>query len=400
MKRYDRITPEGTRDLLFEQCAARKDAESKLRSLFESRGFSEVNTPTFEFYDVFFSNARYFPQESMYKLTDTKGRILVIRPDSTIPIARVTSTKLRGHSLPIRLYYSQCIFRQGPALSGKYDEERQIGVELIGSAGEKADMDILSLCTQALSRMPVGDFRIEIGHIAIFKRLLESLNVSESEKEDIHRLIDAKNYSALNSYLDGLTPSKAAFILKELPKLFGGEEVFQKAKALLSGFDSEIDVVLSYLESVYETLTQSGLSGKVMIDFGLVNQAEYYSGIVFRGYLSGVGEPVLSGGRYDALFKDFGEDLPAVGFGMNLDLIADELLKRESYQCRSGPQKLVYCEAGYTQKAILYLEEMIKSGVSCEFSLDETEENAKEYAKRLHFQSLIKIGEAITEVQV
>lgn len=116
MSNYNKITPEGTRDSLFEECEAKRRVQNTLSRLFRGRGFDEVMTPGLEFYDVFCSNAAYFPQESMYKLTDSKGRLLVMRPDCTIPIARLTGAKLGGIPRPLRLYYSQEVYRNHPVL--------------------------------------------------------------------------------------------------------------------------------------------------------------------------------------------------------------------------------------------------------------------------------------------
>ena len=145
MKRFDLITPEGTRDLLFEDCAAVRAVETRLQNSFKAKGYSEVITPGLEFYDVFNTKSRYFPQESMYKLVDNKLRLMVVRPDSTMPIARMTATRLREQELPIRLCYSQSVYRSKPSMRGRSDEIRQTGIELIGSASKRAELEILSM---------------------------------------------------------------------------------------------------------------------------------------------------------------------------------------------------------------------------------------------------------------
>ena len=326
MKKYDRITPEGTRDLLFQECAAQRKIIEILRGTFEQKGYHEVITPGFEFFDVFSSNSMYFPQESMYKMIDNKGRLLAMRPDSTIPIARMTATKLKGHELPIRLYYAQRIYRQQPELRGRSSEIMQMGIELVGLSSFESDIEILTAGMEALSSCCVDDFRIELGHIGIYKLLMEDLNATSEQKETIHSLIASKNYAGLSDVLEGFPESKTVEILRELPKLFGGREAFGKARKLFNGYDEKLLTMLDYLERIFQELMERNLD-KVMIDFGLVHQAEYYSSLIFRGYISSAGEPVLSGGRYDDLFKDFGEDLAATGFGINVDQLASGLLK-------------------------------------------------------------------------
>jgi len=326
MKKYDRITPEGTKDLLFQECAAQRKIIETLRGTFEGKGYHEVITPGFEFYDVFSSNSMYYPQESMYKLIDHKGRLLALRPDSTIPIARLTATKLKGHALPIRLYYAQRIYRQQPELRGRSSEIMQMGIELVGLSSFESDIEILTAGMEALTSCCTDDFRIELGHIGIYKLLMDHLNASSEQKVTIHSLIASKNYAGLSDILEDFPESQTVELLKELPKLFGGREALDKARALFNGYDEKLLEMLSYLERIFQGLVDLRMD-KVMIDFGLVHQAEYYSSLIFRGYISSAGEPVLSGGRYDELFKDFGESLPAIGFGINVDQLASGMLK-------------------------------------------------------------------------
>ncbi|HYE68564.1 MAG TPA: ATP phosphoribosyltransferase regulatory subunit, partial [Anaerovoracaceae bacterium] len=271
MKKYDRITPEGTKDLLFQECAAQRKIIETLRGTFEEKGYHEVITPGFEFYDVFSSNSRYFPQESMYKLIDHKGRLLAMRPDSTIPIARLTATKLKGHALPIRLYYAQQIYRQQPELRGKSSEIMQMGIELVGLSSYDSDIEILTAGMEAMSSCCVDDFRIELGHIGIYKLLMDNLNASSDQKETIHALIASKNYAGLSDILEYFPESQTADILKELPKLFGGKEALDKARKLFNGYDEKLLEMLCYLERIFQGLMDLRFD-KVMIDFGLVHQ--------------------------------------------------------------------------------------------------------------------------------
>jgi ATP phosphoribosyltransferase regulatory subunit len=327
MIRNDKITPEGTADLLFSECAAQNAVIGLLRNIFETKGYREVRTPGFEFYDVFSSKAAYYPPESMYKLVDNRGRLMTVRPDSTIPIARMTATKLKGCALPIRIYYAQQVFRRQPELRGKRAEIMQMGIEMIGDSGFSSDAEILGMAAEALAACS-SSFRIEIGHVGVFNRLMSQLEAGPGEKERIHRHIAAKNYAALGDALEGTAQTEIADALRALPKLFGGAEALEEARALLLGRDAALAGMLEYLERVYKILQDLDLGDQIMIDLGLVNQAEYYSSLVFKGYAAFSGDAVLSGGRYDGLFKDFGEDLPATGFAFHVDALADGRLKR------------------------------------------------------------------------
>jgi ATP phosphoribosyltransferase regulatory subunit len=328
MVRNDRITPEGTRDLLFLECEAQNAVIGLLRGVFEQKGYREVRTPGLEFYDVFSSNAAYYRQESMYKLTDNRGRLMTVRPDSTIPIARMTATKLKGCALPMRVYYAQQVFRQQPELRGKRAEIMQMGIELIGDSGFASDVEILTTAAEALAACSPLPFRIEIGHVGVFNLLMSRLEAASADKERIHGHIAAKNYAALDDMLEGARQTEIAGMLRALPKLFGGAEALHEARTLFRGRDPELLDMLEYLERIYGVLLGLGLNDRIMIDLGLVNQAEYYSSMVFKGYMASSGDAVLSGGRYDGLFKDFGEDLPATGFALHVDALADGRLKK------------------------------------------------------------------------
>jgi ATP phosphoribosyltransferase regulatory subunit len=329
MIRYDRITPEGTRDILFDECEAQNGIINRLRGIFEEKQYREVMTPGFEFYDVFSSNAAYYPQESMYKLADNRGRLLTLRPDSTIPIARMTATKLKGHALPLRVYYAQRVFRQQPELRGRRSEIMQMGIELIGASGFEADVEVLTAAVDALAACSASHFRIELGHVGIFNKLIADLEAEPAEKERIHRYIASKNYAALGDVLEGARQDKTAEILKELPRLFGGAEALEEARRLFSGYGGDLPVMLEHLERIYRVLARLDFGDQIMVDFGLVNQAEYYSSLVFKGYVASSGDAVLSGGRYDGLFRDFGENLPATGFALNVDALTAGLLQAE-----------------------------------------------------------------------
>ena len=182
MRTYSKVTPEGTRDLLFEECSARREAQAKLSRLFSLRGYREVITPGLEYFDVFNLPGAAIPQQEMYKCTDNHGRLLVFRPDTTLPIARMAASRLQGHKKPLRFYYCQNIYRNRPDLSGRSDETAQMGIELMGAGGLRADLEAIATAVAALSAC-VEDFRVEIGHARFFQVLADQLPVTPGVKE-------------------------------------------------------------------------------------------------------------------------------------------------------------------------------------------------------------------------
>ncbi len=321
MKRYSKLTPEGSRDLLFEECDDRRRVEAALSDIFKEHSYRKVMTPTVEYFDVFKSDNLGIEPEEMYKLSDNQGRTTVLRPDNTAPIARLVATRLSEQDFPVRLYYNQNVYVRNKQLAGRTDEIEQSGIELIGDGSIDADIEVISMAYEALKRNDVKSFKIELGHAGFFNAILDKMNVSATEKADICNYIEGKNYSALGDFLDAMGDSVEARVIKKLPRLFGGIDVIDKAKSLYS--DAKANKALDYLKSVYEKLCDMGLDGNILIDLGLVNRSNYYTGVIFRGYAEGSGVTILSGGRYDNLIGEFGLDAPAVGFGVDVTALCD-----------------------------------------------------------------------------
>lgn len=397
MKKNDRITPEGTKDFLFEECLTRRYIEKTISDVFSSHGFHEVVTPGLEFYDVFDPDFSGISQEVMYKMTDKRGRLIVMRPDSTLPIARLTATRLQNLPKPIRLYYTQPIYRNNPGLTGRSDESVQTGIELLGADGIRADLDVISTALEALGKCVPG-YRLEIGHADFFRSLMEHVPAGENLRENIRTAIETKNYARLNELLDGLPESDHIRTLRELPRLFGGEEVFDRA-SLLRG-DKHLSATLDYLQKIFRSLSQLEQSGQLMIDLGLVQRNDYYTGIVFSAYVEEIGDAVLLGGRYDNLLGHFGQPMPAIGFAVNVDAIAKTLIDRGNV-CPVLPMDiLVHGEANYEVKALEYAADLIAKGLRCETSVFSTQDEAIDYAQSSGIKRVDFVGETVKTVNL
>lgn len=314
---YTINTPEGTRDRLFAECRDRRRVQSALTAQFRRRGYAEVSTPEVEFYDLFLQSGNPMPQEAMLKLIDRSGKIMVMRPDCTAPIARVAATKLQAMPLPQRLYYDQTVFRSGAEHRGGSSEIAQCGVELIGAAGGKADLEMVALAVDALRSCGAARFHVELGHAGFFRALAARMDMDGETVEQMRQLIEGKNFAALNDLLEPYQSRSAYAALKRLSRLFGGVEVLDEAEALAGEHET-----LEYLRSLWTELEAAGYGNYLRFDLGLVHQIDYYTGVVFRGYVEGAGNAVLSGGRYDGLAAAFGRSAPATGFAIDVDAVA------------------------------------------------------------------------------
>lgn len=389
MKNYDLITPEGTKDLLFEESMVRRKIENNLHEIFKKSGYCEFITPGLEFYDVFNLNSSYFPQENLYKLTDSKGRLLVLRPDSTMPIARAVATRLKDATLPLRIFYNQNVYRTEPSLKGRSVEIAQTGIELIGSQMKTADLEVISMAAAALKACGLN-FSLEIGNIGVFKELVSRLEVSEREKEYIRQLIETKNFPALNDMLDSIGSGNVTEALKKLPALFGGEEVFEKAKKVMP--DEKITEILDELKEIYKDVSDiCGKDIEITVDLGLVNKTDYYTGLIIKGYLQGHGDEVLSGGRYNKLISEFGYDIPAVGFAVNVDAIAKVASKNANEIKVPVPDAIVYAEPGYEVSALKLAQKLRNKGEIVENALFDDLDLVRDYAKEKKISRIIVV---------
>ncbi|WP_217959656.1 ATP phosphoribosyltransferase regulatory subunit [Acutalibacter muris] len=395
MKNYSKLTPEGVHDVLFDQCRAHREAQRRLTAIFARRGYREVITPGLEYYDVFSLQGAALPQQEMYKSTDSGGRLLVFRPDSTLPIARMAAARLQSRRRPIRLYYCQSVYRAYPELSGRSHEAPQMGVELLGAAGLRADLEVMAAAAEAMGAVG-GDYRIELGHAGLFRHLVQRLELPPESREEIRATIETKNYGALGGLLDPLGDSPEAKALRRLPRLFGGEEALAEAESWrLDGGAAE---ALRYLRTLYTALGEMGLGRRLMVDLGLVQRNDYYTGVVFSGYVQGHGCPVLTGGRYDNLCGRFGPDMPAMGFAMDMDAAA-ALLEPGMFQERAA-QVLVHGEPGFEPQAQRELMRRTAGGQVCEGSVWETLEEALEYARSEGLPTVVAVGRSVRTIEI
>lgn len=387
MANWRKYIPEGTRDILFEECTKKVGIENILREVYINSGFLEVKSPTLEFYDVFNIENSTLPQEKIYKLIDSQGRILALRADMTTPIARIVGTKLKDAIYPLRLCYTSNVYRVNESLNGKNSEITQSGVEVIGIKNINADAEIIIMGIRALLNCGLENFKVELGHAEIFKALLEDVDLGYEEKEKLRESINSKNFTRLNEILH---ENKDKFegsslnILKELPRLFGDVRIIQKA-ACLTHNERALEA-LNDIKEVYKIVKSIGLGEYLAVDLGMVHHIDYYTGIIFRGYTQGFGGNILSGGRYDNLISQFGENKPATGFAIDVDGIIKSLQTNGNFSIKNNERVLVYCDGKDFKKAYEKAQELRQKGIIAEiapFNEDESREYA--YVKNMEF---------------
>jgi ATP phosphoribosyltransferase regulatory subunit len=384
MRRYDKITPEGTMDYLFKECKIRRNAENRVRNLFENYGYDEVMTTSLEFYDVFSEGVGRVSQNELYTLTDGSGRLITMRPDSTKPIARLFASRLKDFVLPIKLYYSQPVFKRNLSFNRKSDEIIQMGIELIGGTGYKSDLEILILGIKSMKELFGDDFFIEIGHMGIIGSVLDSFG---QFKEAAKSAISKKNFPEVDLIASKL--GEKGKILKEIARLFGGKEILSQAKNILK--DNQAFSAVLELEKLYQGLMNEGLQDNILFDLSILNDYQYYTGMVFRCFVDGVGTEVMSGGRYDSLYGDYGLNIPAIGFAINFNE-ALEILSKMEIDDLDRKKAVVFssssAQVNYEDPIFVELKER---GYRCVVSLCDSEEDTIKWANAIKAKIVITI---------
>lgn len=312
--------PQGVVDLVFEDAANKRELETALRACFRAWSYDELIPPSFEYADTLASEAGTQLAEEMYRFTDRDGRTLALRPDLTIPAARVVATRLHDQPMPVRLCYVGSVFRYEAPQAGRQREFTQAGIELFGAGTPAADAEVLALTVEALRAAGLAQFQVALGQMAFFRGLLAELDAPAPALNALQSAIDRKNPADLEKVLDRLDvagPLRQAFVA--LPGLQGGPEVLQRGQAICA--NHAMRAALGWLEALRDLLLDYGVAEAITFDLGETRGMAYYTGITFKGYTPGLGFSICSGGRYDDLVGHFGRPQPAVGCALWVDRI-------------------------------------------------------------------------------
>lgn len=344
-------TPEGVRDIYNRECEKKLSLQKKLSTVLHQYGYQDIQTPTFEYYDVFREEIGSTSTRELYKFFDRDGNILSLRPDITPSIARAAATLFEDEDFPIRLCYVGNTFINHSSYQGRLKENTQLGAELIGDDSIEADAEMLAMVVDGLKKTGLKEFQVNIGHVDFIHSLLESTGLEEEEKEEIRTLIANRNYFGVEEILDNRKAEKGVKeAFRILPELIGGPEILEPAAAVAPS--AEARLAITRLEHIYQLLKLYGAEDHITFDLSMSGSYGYYSGIVFRAYTYGTGDAVVRGGRYDHLLEKFGKNTPSIGFA----IILDELLSALNRQKIDMPSE--------HRNLIVYTEETEKQAVS------------------------------------
>ena len=365
-------TPEGVRDIYGTEYRTKLTVEDRLHHVLSSFGYQDIQTPTFEFFDVFGSSIGTTPSRELYKFFDKEGNTLVLRPDFTPSMARCAAKYFMGEKLPIRFSYQGNTFTNTSNLRGRLKEVTQIGAELVQEPSVQADGEMIAMLVEALRAAGLEDFQVSVGHVEYFKGLCSLAGLDEETELELRELISGKNFFGAQELLENSQVRRDyAQVLLKVYDLSGPVSVLEQVAGLV---DNERSLqAVERLQELYQVLCQYGVEKYVSFDLGLLSKYNYYTGIVFKAYTYGVGDAVAKGGRYDRLLGHFGKDAAAVGFVV----VADDLLEALSRQNRLPDVKsqgvLIVYEKNRFADALKLAREQRAAGVPAELMPAETE---------------------------
>lgn len=390
-------TPEGVRDIYNGECEKKMVLQDHLRNTLKSYGYHFIETPTFEFFDIFGKEIGTIPSRELYKFFDREGNTLVLRPDITPSIARCAVKYYMDEDLPIRLCYMGNTFINNNSYQGRLKENTQLGAELIGEDSVDADAEIIAMAVECLLTSGLKEFQLGIGHAEFLQGLMDAAGLDEYSEEELKDLIANKNFFGVEEFVANLS------LNPELKQLFGKIGVFynsaedlSEVKRLAAGYDKILHA-LERLEKLDEVLKIYGVDKYVSYELSVISKYHYYTGIIFAGYTFGSGEPIVKGGRYDALLTHFGKESPAIGFAVVIDQLLAALSRQKiTVKTENATQLFVYDEA-HKKEAIEQAGALRKNGNFVElipYDAKHQKADYEAYAKRTGItQITYKIGE-------
>lgn len=384
-------TPDGVRDIYNGECQKKLLLQEKLHHVQQKYGYHDIQTPTFEFFNIFSSEIGTTPSKDLYKFFDKEGNTLVLRPDFTPSIARSAAKYYLEEKMPVKLCYMGNTFINSSDYQGRLKESTQCGAELIGDASVGADAEILAMACDSLLECGLKNFQISVGHAQFFAGLVNAAKLDSEQESDLRDLILNKNFFGVEEFVDNLNLSSE---LKELFMMLGNfdskAEDLYNAKTKAANYPAVYEAICS-LENLSKYLDIYGISRYISFELGLISDYHYYTGIIFSGYTFGTGEPILKGGRYDKLLSHFGKVAAAIGFGIVVDQLMAALNRQDiSLPINNNSAIIVYTQ-NKTEEAISHAIKLRKQGIFVEMILKDELNSKEDYSNYAHQHHINKV---------
>ncbi len=394
--------PEGVRDIYNIECAAKIMLQNKLHHVLEHYGYRDIQTPSFEFFDIFNQERGTVASRDMYKFFDRDGNTLVLRPDITPSIARCVAKYYKEEELPIRLCYMGNTFINNSSYQGKLKEVTQLGVELINDDSVEADAEMLALTIECLLQSGLKDFQVAIGDADFFLALITEAGFEEDEEiANLRDLIEKKNMFGVEELVRVKDiSSNLKEIFMKLPELFGTLDVLSYAKGLTTNQRARKSI--EGLEKIYDILTEYGFENYVTFDLGMLSKYNYYTGIIFKAYTYGTGDAVATGGRYDNLVGQFGKEAPAIGLAIVIDQLMLALSRQKLLALPGASDTLILYTKSNRNQAIALANHFRKSEMNVILQMSSIKKSIDQYidyARRMNIGGILFFDDN-TEIKV
>ena len=340
-------TPEGVRDCYGRENTARSRTIGKIAEQIHLYGYKDLQTPSFEYFDVFSNEIGTTSSRELYKFFDKEGNTLVLRPDFTPSVARCAAKYFMDEKHPIRFCYQGSAFSNTSDLQGKRKETFQMGAELINDASAQADGEMIAMLIESLLAAGLTEFQISVGNVEYFKGICDYLGMDSDIETALRDEISGKNYFAAEDLL-----KSEGYSRKDRDLFLSFRDFIETTEDLKKAWESAPNErarnAVRRLIDVFDVVDAYGLSRYISFDLSLLSKYRYYTGIIFKGYTYGTGEPVASGGRYDQLLSYFGKKAPAIGLMISIDPLM-EAMRRQHIQDVSEPEirRIYYNKENY-----------------------------------------------------
>ena len=394
-------TPEGVRDIYNSECKKKLAVQDKLHQLLHLYGYQDIQTPTFEYFDVFRKELGTIDSRELYKFFDREGNTLALRPDMTPSIARAVATLFETDRVPLRLCYVGNTFINRTSYQGRLKENTQLGAELIGDDSIEADAEMIAMVVDGMKQIGLSEFQVSIGHVDFLKSLMDETKLSEEIKEELYSLILNRNFFGVDEVLtENHVSKKIRDEFQVLPELMGGVEVLKKASAVAT--DNKAKKAVARMLKIYKILAFYGVEDHITFDMSMCGNYGYYTGVVFKAYTYGTGDAVVSGGRYDHLIEKFGKQTPSIGFAIIIDELMSALSRQKIAVETEKTNLIVYTDT--TLKWAVSLAKEFRLRGKCMELIKREELESKEvyveYGRQMHAVSLMYLNENRTITMV
>ncbi len=285
-----------------------------LRELYKKFGYSQFKVSRFEEYDLYAHNKSFLVSENILTFTDTNGKLMALKPDVTLSIIKNISDEDKR---TYKLYYNENVYRTSAESHG-FKEIMQTGLECVGNVDMFAESEVVMLALKSLESIS-DDYILDISHMGLVEGFMDDADITDSDKSMLLGFFKSKNTAAIKKYFaEGRTSlCETLCMLTEIYLPLG------KALSVIESclVNEKMRNAYNELKCIDEIMRAYGLDGKLYFDFSVVNDRNYYDGVIFKGFINGIPDSVLSGGRYDKLLLKMGKKCGAIGFAVYLDML-------------------------------------------------------------------------------